>query len=196
MAGTDNMNFCGARRKGDGQPCRQPAMRGSTRCRMHGGSAPQVRKASQRRINEAYTLKSARRYGRPRPVTAADALEEELHRTQGHIDWLCEQVAINEDPGWMAVYQSERAHLSRLSHQIISSKADERRAVLAEQGLAALETALAGILGELGHDPKATRVRDVVARHLRSVSPLKPELPTGTVDAEVIRDSRTPPARF
>ncbi len=28
---------CGARRR-DGQPCRKPRMRGSTRCRLHGGA--------------------------------------------------------------------------------------------------------------------------------------------------------------
>jgi hypothetical protein len=30
---------CGARRKSDGRPCQQPAMRNKTRCRLHGGKS-------------------------------------------------------------------------------------------------------------------------------------------------------------
>lgn len=33
------LRLCGARRR-DGEPCRQPAMRGRNRCRMHGGKTP------------------------------------------------------------------------------------------------------------------------------------------------------------
>lgn len=42
---------CSARRR-DGERCTQPAMRGSTVCRMHGGAAPQVRRAAQFRLWE------------------------------------------------------------------------------------------------------------------------------------------------
>jgi hypothetical protein len=30
---------CGARRKSDGRPCQQPAMRNKARCRLHGGKS-------------------------------------------------------------------------------------------------------------------------------------------------------------
>ena len=36
-----------------GNPCKNPAIRGATVCRSHGGSAPQVKAAAQRRLLEA-----------------------------------------------------------------------------------------------------------------------------------------------
>ena len=36
-----------------GVPCRNPAIRGATVCRSHGGSAPQVKAAARRRLLEA-----------------------------------------------------------------------------------------------------------------------------------------------
>ncbi len=43
---------CTARRT-DGKPCKASAIKGATVCRVHGGSAPQVRAAAQRRLLEA-----------------------------------------------------------------------------------------------------------------------------------------------
>jgi len=185
VSGTEHLRACGARRKYDGGPCQQPAIRGSTRCRMHGGGAPQVRKAAAQRVTEAATLEVARQYGKPRTIDAGDALQEELHRTQGHVDWLNNQVSNHpHDPGWLAVYQSERAHLAKLSSQIITSNVAERRTVLAEQSVDALEVAMTGILADLGHDPHDGYVRVVVAKHLR-------EAITGAGDPTVDADDGT-----
>lgn len=43
---------CGARTR-SGAPCKTPVVRGSTRCRMHGGSSPQAREKAKRRLIEA-----------------------------------------------------------------------------------------------------------------------------------------------
>lgn len=43
---------CGAHRKRDGAPCGCWAMIGATTCRLHGGAAPQVRRAARRRIED------------------------------------------------------------------------------------------------------------------------------------------------
>lgn len=151
---------------------------------MHGGSAPQVRKAAAKRVVEGKTIEAAKRYGVPRQITAADALQGELNRTQGHVDWVAEQVAASPyDPGLLSVYQSERAHLARLSHQIISSRSDERRTVLAERSIDSLEVAMTGILRELGADPESSYVRGVVARHLREAITSAGES-TADVDAD------------
>lgn len=40
---------CSAHRQ-DGEPCQAKAIRGGTVCRVHGGSAPQVRAAAMRRL--------------------------------------------------------------------------------------------------------------------------------------------------
>lgn len=37
----------------DGEPCRNPAIKGAEVCRHHGGSAPQVKAAARRRLLEA-----------------------------------------------------------------------------------------------------------------------------------------------
>jgi hypothetical protein len=44
------MPQCTAKSKQKGVQCRQPAIRGGNVCRVHGGSAPQVRKKAEERI--------------------------------------------------------------------------------------------------------------------------------------------------
>lgn len=44
---------CTARRHSDGAQCRRPAARGANVCPVHGGSAPQVRAAAKRRLEQA-----------------------------------------------------------------------------------------------------------------------------------------------
>lgn len=51
--------LCTARRK-SGQPCRNYALKGGNVCRMHGGAAPQVRRAAAVRILMASDLAAAR----------------------------------------------------------------------------------------------------------------------------------------
>lgn len=46
---------CTARRQ-DGEPCRAPAIKGGSVCRVHGGRAPQVRAAAARRLAEGSVL--------------------------------------------------------------------------------------------------------------------------------------------
>lgn len=186
MAGTDNLRACGAKNKSNGKPCRGPALKGSSRCRMHGGGAPQVRRAAAVRIAEGKVIEGAKKYGRPRRITASDALQEELERTAGHIDWVGTEVGKHPfDPGLLSVYQSERAHLARLSHQIITTRSDERRSVLTEQSVDRLEVAMTAILSELGSDPNSDYVRGVVARHLRDAL-------TEAVEADVVVDGDDP----
>lgn len=138
------------------------------------------------RIAEGKVIEGAKKYGRPRRITASDALQEELERTAGHIDWVGTEVGKHPfDPGLLSVYQSERAHLARLSHQIITTRSDERRSVLTEQSVDRLEVAMTAILSELGSDPNSDYVRGVVARHLRDAL-------TEAVEADVVVDGDDP----
>ncbi|MGY2005307.1 hypothetical protein [Blastococcus sp. SYSU DS1024] len=100
---------------------------------------------------EAQAVDLASRLSIPRSTSATDALQEELHRTQGRIDWLESELAKRPDDGAvLAVYTAERGHLRQLAGGMVSSKTDERRAMLDEQTVDALEAAITGIVRDLG----------------------------------------------
>ena len=50
-------------RKRNGEPCRAMAARGATVCRVHGGSAPQVKAAAKRRLEQALDAAAQRLLG-------------------------------------------------------------------------------------------------------------------------------------
>ncbi len=160
--------ICSARRR-DGGPCRQPAIKGAPTCRMHGGSAPQVRERAAERVVEEGVVELAHQYGVPRAVTPEQALTEELARTQGHVDWLAAQLDQHREPQWLLVYQAERNHLAKISQQMAAlglrnaDREEELRCRVIDQ----LEMALRGILTDLGHNPDDDVTRGIVVLHLR-----------------------------
>jgi len=66
---------CGALTR-DGDPCRNPPMRGSARCRMHGSSSPQSRRAAERRIAQSEAAQAVAEWGGRTDVTPSEALIE------------------------------------------------------------------------------------------------------------------------
>lgn len=190
----DHMEKCGARRR-DGGICLQPRIRGGNRCRIHGGGAPQVRANATNVVAIAAVAEAARRYGKPRRVSPLEALEEELARSQGHVDWLGEIVAQNHDPLWLSVYNAERDHLSKIAHQMMMAGTDERRVAIAEKAVDQLEAALTGIIKDLGFDPNTEHVRKVIGRHLSLVATNSPtpaaEEDSTIIDAELGDESPT-----
>ena len=93
----------------------------ATHCRIHGGSAPQVQRKARELVAQAIIERHAHHYGEPRNISAVDAPTEELHRPQGHVDWLGEQVAARpQDASFLAVYAAEGGHLAKLAGQIVS----------------------------------------------------------------------------
>ena len=193
----DHMPLCGATRR-DGGLCRQPRMKGTTRCRIHGGSAPQVRRKAKELVAQSIIERDARHYGQPRNISAIDALTEELHRTQGHVDWLSQQVAARpQEANLLAVYAAERGHLAKLAGQMVSGKLDEQRAILDETAIEKLELALTGIIRDLGHDPSDAYVRQVVGRRLRAVAGPASWSDGATTDTEITLNTPPPePAIF
>ncbi len=186
------MRVCGATTR-DGGRCKQPARRGGTRCRIHGGSAPQVERKAAERVAEASLAEIARHYGVPRDVAPANALREELARTQGHVDFLEREVASRPlDGQLLAVYTAERAHLAKLADAMVRTRLDERRTVLTEQTVEGMEMALTSILRELGHDPGSAFVRGVIARNLRAITGPSQSSRDAVLDAEVVRDDALP----
>jgi hypothetical protein len=61
-------------------------------CPRHGGHAPQVIAAAERRNKEAAASLAVVTYGLPREVAPDVALLEEVHRTAGHVAWLADVV--------------------------------------------------------------------------------------------------------
>lgn len=63
-------------RKRNGDRCGSKAVTGATVCRMHGGSAPQVRAAAARRLEQAEADRQVRLWGGRRDIHPAEALLE------------------------------------------------------------------------------------------------------------------------
>lgn len=84
---------CKAKSTTTGDQCRRRAAPGCEVCTSHGGKAPQVRAAGERRLAEEQAARRLVTYGLPREVDPHTALLEELHRTAGHVAWLGELVA-------------------------------------------------------------------------------------------------------
>lgn len=82
---------CSAR-KSNGEPCGAWAIRGGTVCRVHGGSAPAVKAAAARRLEEAKASAAATTLGLPVEIDPHAALLGEVHRSAGVVAWLTLQV--------------------------------------------------------------------------------------------------------
>jgi hypothetical protein len=108
-------------------------MRGATRCRIHGGSLPQVRRKAEV-VAQAIIERNVRHYREPRVTPGIDALTEELHRTQGHVNWLGREVTAQpHDANLLTVYTAERTYLAKLAGCMASAKPDEQKSMASER---------------------------------------------------------------
>jgi hypothetical protein len=156
---------------------------------MHGGGAPQVRAAAERRLAAEEARLAVVTYGLPRDIDPADALLEEVCRTAGHVAWLEQRVrelspeeivwgraeevekGSSEFPGtdttqraapnvWVVLYREERKHLVDVCATAIKIGIEERRVRLAERQGALL----ADVIRRLLEDPElalSARQREV-----------------------------------
>lgn len=183
-----------------GKPCRKYPIAGGAVCRVHGGSAPQVKAAAERRIAEAKALKALGTYGRQIDINPVEALLEEIRWTAGHVAWLRERVqeveqqalvwgrttevdkGSGEHPGtdvttaavpnvWLDLYQRERKHLVDVCKAAIGAGIEERRVRLAEQQGDLIVAVLQNILAELMLTAEQQALVPAVAsRHLRAIA--------------------------
>ncbi|GAA3399390.1 HGGxSTG domain-containing protein [Pseudarthrobacter polychromogenes] len=102
---TASTSICGAKKR-DGNPCGAPPIKGGKRCVRHGGKAPQVKAAAERRLATAAAQKqmetAVRTLGLPIDIDPGKALLDEIHWTAGHVAWLREKVQElqNDDLVW------------------------------------------------------------------------------------------------
>ena len=170
---------CTARSKRSGQRCKRTAVIDGTVCAMHGGKAPQVKNAIERRRQQRQATLAAEAFGLPREVDPHTALLEELHRTAGAVEWLGAVVADleREDLVWgkvkethgtqlergtdngtthaagpnafVALWQAERKHLVDVSRECIKAGIEERRVRLAESAGQQLASVVRAVLDRM-----------------------------------------------
>jgi hypothetical protein len=172
----DDPRRCQATNKKTGQPCANWAIKGATTCRFHGSAAPQVRAQAAARVLMAT-------YGQPVDVDPLGAIFDELRRTAGHVAWLGLEVARLPTPltsgpfgttivdPMVKLYQSERAHLAKVSADCLKAGVDERRVRLAEAQGELVADLLRRVITALGLDPASEEVRTVVRRELLQLVP-------------------------
>ena len=174
---------CTAHCKRGGKHCRNDARHDMDVCRMHGGTAPQAIAAAERRREEAEAVRAVHALGLPRDVDPHTALLEELHRTAGLVATY-EALVVNDGvgglvvttmfgpkpSGWVQELRKERKHLADVAAACVRAGVDAARTQLAEQQGLLLVEVIKGIVGDLGHDPAAPDVREVVGRRLRLVA--------------------------
>lgn len=86
---------CEARRKSGG-PCKNYAVRGANVCRMHGGGAPQVRRAAKLRAAASRVMPDG-----PAHIDPADALEDALARLAAGVEAAAANGSRREQLDWL-----------------------------------------------------------------------------------------------
>ena len=129
----------------------------------------------------------ADRFAGPVPVTAGDALSADIDRSNGLILYYEASLRVHEDPVMRSMLNAERGHQHKLTQTALAQKIDEKRAVVSELTIDALERVLRIVVEKLGEDPESRRVREIVTDALRAVV-VTPDDPYGAaVEAEVVQ---------
>lgn len=174
---------CNRRSSRTGKPCKKYPVKGAKVCATHGGKAPQVKAAAERRVAEQAAEKAARTYGLPVAIPADRALLDELHRTVGHVTWLGALIGDMDQDGltqwgeggkqasvWVGLYQDERRHLAKVAKDVLGTSLAERQVKLAEEQGALLAAVIGRILDRLGlTEQQQGLVRVVVPEELRKI---------------------------
>ena len=138
---------CVATSKQTGKRCQRQLKDGVRVCRYHGGAAPAVKAAAQRRGQAERARRAVATFGLAVEVAPEVALLEEVHRTAGHVAWLAalvagldraqlrqyDQVGLQRPSGWVELYQTERVHLVAVCKAALAAGVEERRVQLAER---------------------------------------------------------------
>lgn len=86
------MSACTATSR-SGNQCKLPAVPGATVCRVHGGAAPQVKAAANRRLEYATAQQAATQLGLKIDTSPQQALIDEVQRAAGMVAYYGQKVA-------------------------------------------------------------------------------------------------------
>jgi hypothetical protein len=191
-----DLRLCGAKTR-DGTPCELRAGFGTEhvgfgRCRFHAGRSPSGNLAAERQRLDAQAADAASTFGLPRDVDPAEALGNEVNRSQGHVDWLGARLAETDthdltSPRTLALHEGylrERQHLARVAKAALDAGVAERRVRITEAQSAMFDVVLGAILSDLGHDVDDRRVRNVVARRMAQAAGIAPVLELAPGDSD------------
>ncbi|WP_334665777.1 HGGxSTG domain-containing protein [Streptomyces cyaneofuscatus] len=198
---------CTARTRSGGR-CRGMAVTGATVCRMHGGAAPQVRAAGQRREATAEFLRTYGDVDGPQEDPAV-VVSRLIRQASGHVAWLLERVQETEAEalvwgmtseverqggefpgvdttysaavnGWVRLYGEERDRLLKMCDLAARMGVNERLVTIAEVQTKIMFEAMNRALDALELTAaQRARVPDVMAGLLRGMAVEgRPELPT------------------
>lgn len=169
-------------------------------CGRHGGKAPQVRAAAERRVAAAEAEAAVARLGLPRQVPAAQALLEEVWRTAGRVAWLEAKVnAMGEDAffvstmfgpqpnAWEGQLRLERQHLTRVCVDAIRGGAIEAQVEVAKDIGQRVGAWLDAITRDLGLDAEQrAQAWRAGERHLHLVAGPTPGQAVGGLVGEAV----------
>src|SRR5262245_30165544 len=179
----DNHALCGAKRRGDGKPCRKYAGEGTDhfgigRCKYHGGATP----THKRHAVKVEAERRRSKFGEPKKVLPGDALMEMLWTAYGNVHWLAEEIGKHEDLTsfearvLIQAHQAERDRVANIAKTALDAGVQERQIRLAELYGEVIARAITRILDGLHLSPaQRTRSREVVRSVLLALE--RPEEP-------------------
>lgn len=168
--------------KRSGQQCRSWAVRGSTVCRMHGGTAKQVKAKAQKNVAEWKATRELGKMGCAVDVHPLDALLEMVCEAAGNVHYLRTRVedlhltevndltGVTEANALVKLYEQERDRLAKFSKMALDAGVDERQVRIAEaqgQQLAAVVRA-AVAAAAVGGEQAGLKAAAEEMRRLRS----------------------------
>ena len=173
--------------------CCQPAGWGTDHlghgpCKNHGGSLPAV--ANKAHVDAVFAgdTSATRIWGAPINITPEEAMLQEVHRTQGAVTWLADQLAslTNEDTHkpfahyLVDKYQAERQHLVSVCKAAIGMGIAQKQVEIAQ----AQGKLLAAVLQSFVLDPdlnltpaQRAKVPDLLRKHLTTIPQQQAQTP-------------------
>ena len=175
-----------------GEPCHAAKIRGAARCGKHGGLTSPAK--NRKRLALAQTQKDVARYGLSVETTPADALQDELNRTNGAVLFLetvvrgmgAEELITRMKKEtrvgkldsyisttveaavavWAELYILERKHLARIADSMVKNGLAAVQIAINAEVVGIFDRTMTGILEDLGISTADPQVRRVIVSRM------------------------------